>query len=140
MSISSGTASDRYARLAAQVEYPESWKPGKDAAQPRTLVGDVVRWDRAQVDDYVEVGKKKDVDVLVLRDQDNKEWGIWTLQTVLRNELVGKAEPGDFVAVHYIGEGTTQEGRPVTRYRVALDKAPEESRTLEEPGDDGIPY
>jgi hypothetical protein len=32
---------DRYSRLAAQVEYPESWQP--EASE--TLVGELVRWE-----------------------------------------------------------------------------------------------
>jgi hypothetical protein len=42
---------------------------------------------------------------------------------VLRKELVGKVEPGDFVAIHYRGRKTKQKGDgDYASYRVALEK------------------
>ncbi len=139
-SISTTSDSDRYERLAAKVEFPTGWKPSKDATHPRTLVGDVVRWDSVEIDDYLKPGHKRAVDVLVLRDRDGQEWGVWCIHKVLELELVGRAREGSFIAISYVGEGRTQDDRPIQRYRVAIDDVVDGDVPVEETGDDSVPY
>jgi hypothetical protein len=108
---------DIYDELRGKVEYPEPWKPQNGS--PQTLIGEVIAEAEIPFTD-MKTGEEKHVDAFVVRDQDRKEWSIAAFHAALRRELWeneerGKTQIGDFVALHYRGEGVTQEGRPVHR-------------------------
>jgi hypothetical protein len=110
---------DRYTALAAKVEYPEAWKP----SEGDTLVGEAIGWETVAID---REGEERACEVLTLRTQDGSERSIWCWHAVLRRELVGKVEAGDFVALHYNGRRKKQSGEgDYASYRVAIDKLPE---------------
>jgi hypothetical protein len=123
--------------LRASVEHPVAWKP-----QPgETLAGEAVRWEAVTIERQGE--EPKPCSVLVIRDGSGVEHGIWTWHTVLRNELVGKVSPGDFVAVHYLGMRTKQSGDGTyAGYRVAVRKAERDDATEKAEGSQGddIPF
>jgi hypothetical protein len=120
---------DRFARLQAEVEYPEAWKPEPG----ETLVGLAVRWEEVTLD---RDGDERTCHVLTVRTQDGSERSVWCWHFVLRHELVGKVEPGDFVAISYRGRKTKQEGDgDYAAYRVAIDKNDGPSTTA-----DDIPF
>jgi hypothetical protein len=131
---------DRYARLAAQVEHPESWRP----VPGETLLGDVVRWELA-VESAGKDGSTKTCDLLIVRTPEGRERSVWMWHAVLRYELVAerealdnpgataqpleisqrKARPGDAVAINYVGKKPNQSGEgEIDRYRVAIESAP----------------
>ena len=110
---------DRYTSLAAKVEYPEAWKPNEGD----TLVGEAVGWETVTID---KDGEERACEVLRLRIQDGTEHSVWCWHAVLRRELIGKVEPGDFVALHYNGRRKKLSGDgDYASYRVAIDKLPE---------------
>jgi hypothetical protein len=56
-----------------------------------------------------------------------------------------KAEPGDFVAIHYRGKSAMDDGTEAASYRVAVDKAPDETpvdveQAHQETDDGDIPF
>jgi hypothetical protein len=84
----------------------------------QTLVGEAVGRETVQREG------QPDCDVYTIRDQSGKEWAVWTWHTVLKNELVGKVQAGDFVAIHYRGKRPRQDGGgEYAAYRVAIDKS-----------------
>jgi hypothetical protein len=100
-------------RLRAQVEYPEAWMPEPG----QTLIGEALAWETVERDE------QPSCEVLTLRDQDGKNWSVWTWHTVLKNELVGKVEPGNFLAIHCRGKRPRQDGGgEYAAYRVAINK------------------
>jgi hypothetical protein len=123
---------DAYDRPASQVEHPEAWLPEPGA----TLVGDAVRWDEVS---FERDSEKRACDVLTLRTQDGTERSVWTWHFVLREELVGKVEPGDFVAIHYQGRKANQKGDgDYAAYRIAIEKG--DGSVTPPAQDDGIPF
>lgn len=125
---------ERYARLAAQVEHPEAWKPWEGD----TLTGQVVRWELVEPDEHNNLSRE--CDVAVVRDEAEKEWAVWLWHYKLRLALVGDpdrkpdgdytshaAQPGDWVAINFRGkrEKSDGSGETVARYNVALEKAAE---------------
>lgn len=121
--------------LRASVEYPAAWKPHEG----ETLVGVAVRWEQVTIERKGE--EPKPCSVLVLRDDDGLEHGVWTWHTVLANELIGKVERGDFVAIHYRGlrEKQNGDGRYAS-YRVAIKKAEVTDGEAKGGASDGIPF
>jgi hypothetical protein len=110
---------DRYTALAAKVEYPEAWKP----KEGDILVGEAIGWETVAID---RDGEERACEVLRLRIQDGTEHSVWCWHAVLRRELIGKVEPGDFVALHHNGPRKKQSGDgDYAAYRVAIDKLPE---------------
>jgi len=106
---------DRYTALAAKVEYPEAWKP----KERDTLVGEAIGWETVTID---KDGEERACEVLTLRTQGGTERSVWTWHAVLKNELVGKVEPGDFVALHYRGRRQKAKGEgDYAAYRVAVE-------------------
>jgi hypothetical protein len=103
--------------LTSEVEYPPAWKP----AEGETLAGVAIRWDHVTIE-------RKDQEprpcaVLVLRDAKGTQHGVWCWHTVLKNELVGNVNPGDFVAINYRGKRQKQSGDgEYDGYRVAIKK------------------
>jgi hypothetical protein len=118
---------DTFDRLKSEVEYPEAWKP----EEGESLVGVAVRWEEVTLDrDGLE---RRTCDVLTLRTEDGIERSVWTWHFVLRDELVGKVEPGDFVAINYRGRKAKQKGDgDYAAYRVAIVKT-------ENTGGGGVP-
>jgi hypothetical protein len=129
-SLDDPTYESRLEKLAAEVEYPEAWMPEPGD----TLVGETLRWETVTVkrDD----GAERPCEVLTVRDQHGAERPVWTWHIVLQNELIGKVEPGDFIAIHYRGRRAKLKGEgDYAAYRVAIEKADKPS-----PEEDGIPY
>ncbi len=125
-----------YARLAAQVEHPEPWRPEPGD----TLVGEIVRWELVEPNELNNLSRE--CDVCVIRDEEKKEWAVWLWHYKLRLALVGDADrkpdgdytthaaqPGDWVAVNFRGKQDKADGsgETVARYNVALEKAAEPS-------------
>lgn len=138
------TTSSTFDRLRASVEFPEPWKP--QSGSPATLLGEVVAETEIPYKDLHTKEEKRKA-AFVVRDQDGKEWSVAAFHAVLRNELWehktrGKAQVGDFVAIHYRGEGLTEDGRPVQRYRVAVERPQAAQATTgeREGADDDIPF
>ncbi len=105
-----------YEKLQAAVEYPEAWTPEPGD----TLVGEALRWETVTVkrDD----GDERPCEVLTVRDPAGKEWAVWTWHTVLQNELIGKVNAGDLVALHYRGRRARLSGDgDYAAYRVAIE-------------------
>jgi hypothetical protein len=110
------SSDDRYTSLAAKVEYPEAWKPDEGD----TLVGEAIGWETVTID---KDGEERACAVLTVRTQDGTERSVWTWHTVLKNELIGKVEAGDFVAINYRGRRAKAKGDgDYAAYRVAIDK------------------
>lgn len=115
---------DPYEKLRARVEYPDAWRP--QTGSPSTLIGVVTAETEIPFTDLA-TSEERQQAALGVRDEDGKEWSVAAFHAVLRAELWnhperGKVEVGDFVAIHYRGEGLTGDGRPVHRYRVAVEK------------------
>ena len=107
---------DAYDRLTSQVECPEAWIP----EEGETLVGVAVRWEEVTVE---RDGEERTCDVLTLRTPEGTERNVWAWHFVLRQELVGKVEPGDFVAIKYRGRKAKQKGDgDYAAYRIAIEK------------------
>jgi hypothetical protein len=120
---------DTYERLRAEVEFPEAWRP--QAGSPTTLIGEVTAETEIPFTDLATSEERRQA-AFVVRDQDGKEWSVAAFHAVLRKELWdhperGKTKVGDFVALHYRGEGVTGDGRSVHRYRVAVEKKNEDA-------------
>jgi hypothetical protein len=117
-SLNDPTYESRFEKLAAEVEYPEAWMPEPGD----TLVGEARRWETVTVkrDD----GTERPCEVLTIRDQHGTERAVWTWHTVLRNELVDKVEPGDFVAIHYRGRRAKLKARAITPPTVSRSRRP----------------
>jgi hypothetical protein len=136
-SIDDDQYESRYERLASQVEKPEAWIPEPGD----TLVGEAVQWDAVTIE---RDGSERTCDVLTVRDPAGKEHSVWTWHTVLQNELVGKVEPGDFVALNYRGRRPKMKGDgDYAAYRVAVEKGENMSSSnaaAEPSGDDDLPF
>jgi len=155
MSSMTQAESERYAKLAAQVEFPTAWTPHKTPEQPRTLVGEALRWDTGLFNSG-NGGAKDEIDILIVREEDGTEWSVWPFHTQLRNALLGREEngarppvgdvvaPGDLVAVAYGGQHDIPDrpGQTAHRYRVAIEKAPArtEPASSQLSANDGIPF
>jgi hypothetical protein len=115
--MNSTSMHDALDRLKGEVEYPEAWIPEPGG----TLAGEVLRWESVTIERDGE--GPRTCDVLTLRTPDGTERSVWTWHAVLRNELVGKVEPGDFIAIHYRGRKQKQKGDgDYASYRVAIEK------------------
>jgi hypothetical protein len=106
-------------RLRAQVEYAPSWRPEPGD----TIVGTAIAWSTYEKQDPAS-GEKKQCPILAVRDQAGAEHAIWCWHAVLRHELVDKVEPGDLVAISYVGKRPRQSGDGSYHcYRVAVAQA-----------------
>ena len=120
MNLSVDAFADRAAALAerAGADAAESWRPNlPEKGHPPLLVGVLVRVDDATTS----YGPAK---IAVLRDGDGKDWGVWLLHQVLRDEFA-RLRPcaGELVAVAYAG--TVHRPAPAADYesfRVAVDR------------------
>lgn len=109
-------------------DYPEAWRPDVVETHPNPLIGEVTsRREATTRRDTVEV-------ILVVRDRSGTEWSLWLLGTVLKDEL-GTAQPGDKVAVRWLGIRANAEGTAYRAYRVALESpaAPRKRRSKSTP-------
>ena len=87
---------------------------GDERQPPQPLVGEIVdRREATTRRDSIET-------VLVVRSEDGAEWSLWLLGAVLQREL-GTAQPGDRLAVRWLGMRPNAEGTPYRSYRVALE-------------------
>jgi hypothetical protein len=123
---------DTFDRLKSEVEYPEAWKP----EEGESLVGVAVRWEEVTLDR--DGDEPRTCDVLTLRTEGGIERSVGTWHFVLRNELVDKVEPGDFVAINYRGRKMKQKGDgDYAAYRVAIEKGQNTGSSVPE---DDIPF
>lgn len=61
------------------------------------------------------------VPIVVMADQDGKEYGIWLLHAVLRNQFAQQApKVGELVGIRYLGKKRGASGRDYANYRVAV--------------------
>jgi hypothetical protein len=98
------------------VDYPDAWLPETNHSHPNPLVGEIVdRREATTRRDSVET-------VLVVKTEDGTVWSLWLLGAVLQREL-GAAQPGDRLAVRWLGMRPNAEGTPYRSYRVALESA-----------------
>jgi hypothetical protein len=112
------TVRDNLDRLRREVEYPEAWKP----EEGESIAGVAVRWEEVTLDR--DGDGPRTCDVLTLRTEDGVERSVWTWHFVLHKELVGKVEPGDFVAINYRGRKAKKKGDgDYAAYRVAIGKS-----------------
>jgi len=102
----------------ASAEHAESWRPNVPAkGHPQLLVGVLVRLDRART-------SYGPATIVVLRAPDGKEWAIWLLHAVLRDEFE-RLRPcaGELVAVAYGGMIEARGDKAAYEsYRVAVDR------------------
>ena len=80
--------------------FPESWQPqSEDHDHPEIVVGKLVE---INFDAPTSYGSAS---VLIIEDEDGKEWSVWLLHRILK-EQVFKYNPriGDLIAVTYGGE------------------------------------
>lgn len=132
----------------AKAGYPESWVPEK---KDEVLTGKFVR---------VEMGSSAfgPAPIVVLEDENGKEWSIWCFHEALLSQFVSASpQSGDAIAVLYLGKVKAKNptpGRSDTyhNYRVVKDgetakaidwqtlggKAP--AKPEEEPSTDDIPF
>jgi hypothetical protein len=107
--------SDSYQRLIDQVEQdpPKAWIPTDE--EP-LLVGTFVRLDRGTT-------AYGPTFIAVLRSEDDVEHAVWLIHAVLRNELKRlRPQPGELVAIRYLGKRRSANGHPYASYRVAVDR------------------
>lgn len=101
----------------ANTEHPTSWRPNAGKGHPQLLVGVLVRVDDA----HTSYGPAR---IVVLRDPEGVEWGVWLLHAVLKDEFA-QLRPcaGELVAVKYVGRVEGRDGRAgYESYRVAVDR------------------
>jgi hypothetical protein len=106
---------ERVRRLAAQTEHehPESWRPEPGDV----LVGTFVRRDSG-VSSY----DGKTYTIVVIRDENGVEHGVWAFHTALRQQLsAARPKPGEAIALRYRGK---RQGANATYHdwRVAVDR------------------
>ena len=93
---------------------PEPWQP----AEGSTIEGVVLDVDSRE-SEY-----SGSYPVLSVEDDDGTEWTIHAFHTVLAGELARKnPEPGDRIAIRFIGQQTKADGKPFFNYRVAIERA-----------------
>src|SRR2546427_786021 len=101
MAVPVGTEfASRAAALAERIggDAPTTWRPTDPRlGHPRTLVGVLVRVEHGTTS-FGRAG------IVVLRDPDGREWRVWLLHAVLRDEFL-KLRPavGELVAIAYGG-------------------------------------
>ena len=118
--MSEGDFATRAAALAerAGAEQAEAWRPS-DAHfdHPEVIVGELVDVTAA----HTSYGPTR---VVTLRTSEGKEWAVWLVKTVLRQEFE-KLQPrrGELVAVRFLGRVDAREGRPAyDAFRVVVDR------------------
>lgn len=113
-------------------DYGTSWTPTKSPDQPRTLVGTVKDYERANLE--MEVGEVREDGtrrrerpwICKVLDRDGQLWSVWLLGQVLRDEFARKQpEPGDRIVLRYVGKSKNPSpGRqPAQIYRLTTDRA-----------------
>jgi hypothetical protein len=106
----------RFDALRARVEYPASWRPESGD----TLLGEAVGWSDYEKTDPISK-ETKTCRILTVRDESGLEHGVWLWHSVLRQELE-RVNPGDLVAISYVGKRPRQSGDGAYHhYRVAVE-------------------
>jgi hypothetical protein len=97
---------------------PTTWRPNDpDKAHPRLLVGEFVRL----AEGHTSYGPAR---IVVLRDGEGRDWSIWLLHAVLKQEFAKlRPRPGELVAVKWNGHVEPRDGRAgYESYTVAVDR------------------
>jgi hypothetical protein len=100
-------------------EYPESWLPWKDAAQPRSLVGDVASYELGP-----DLGYGRNW-ICTVTDREGKPWSVWLSQKVLLGEFEEQRPmPGERIVLRYIGlqEEPKGGGPAYHRFRLTVER------------------
>jgi hypothetical protein len=119
--LSADDFAERVAALEERVsaDPPTTWRPNDtDKAHPRLLVGELVRVDEG----HTAYGPAR---IVVLRDGDGRDWSVWLLHAVLKQEFA-KLRPriGELVAVKYNGAVEPRDSRAgYESYTVVVDRA-----------------
>jgi hypothetical protein len=104
-----------YTRLIEQVEQdpPMAWIASDDDP---ILVGTFVRLERGNT-------AYGSCFIAVLKTEDGTERSVWLIHAVLRNELTRfRPQPGELVAIKYLGKKTNSSGHPYVAYKVAVER------------------
>lgn len=112
---------------AAEHAEAETWKP-----QPGDKLGGRVVRDEQRTTKLETAAR-----VLTLeRYPDGAEVALWAFHTALARELdEHDVKVGDLLAVHYLGTGTTKDGHPFHRYKVAAKRVTNESAAADPIGE-----
>jgi len=116
-------------KLRDTVDRGDSWRPHDDPEHPNPLAGVALEWSSGRTKDGT-----RECDILVVRDDEDKVWSVWTWHAALRAQIVGDkdnavpverrpVQAGDFLAIRWIGKFPRQDGDGEThRYRTAIER------------------
>jgi hypothetical protein len=113
--VTTVTAEDRLAAAKAKLDQPRA-ETLKFTTAGDEIVGTVVRLDVADT----EYGPQR---IVVVDPGDGNLRSIWLLHDALRSQMAKlKPQPGDVVAVRYLGRQKSASGRSYHAYTVTTDK------------------